>query len=50
MKKFFAADDGSKKAMNPSKTVGDNFMNVQLNVEVNKDSELYKRNQARFHG
>jgi hypothetical protein len=31
-------------------TIGDKFMNVQTNVQVNPDSEIYKRNQAKFYG
>ena len=43
VKKFFDNETGEK--------VGDKFLNVQTNVEVlNKDSELYKKNAAKFFG
>lgn len=35
--KFFAKDEGGDK-------VGDKFMNVQTNVQVNPNSETYQRN------
>ena len=39
--KFFAGN---------SEQVGNKFMNVQTNVEVNKESEIYKKNAAKFYG
>jgi hypothetical protein len=42
--KFFGDSQGK------AATLGDGFMKVQTSVEVNKNSELYKRNTAQFFG
>jgi hypothetical protein len=42
--KFFAEEDKMYKQ------IGENFMNLQTSVQVNKDSEVYQRNTSKFYG
>lgn len=47
--RFYDVTD-HKERLNPKNTINEKFQNVQDNVEINKGSEQYKRNNAAFHG
>lgn len=46
---FYDVTDHQER-LNPKNTIADRFQNVQDNVEINKNSESFKRNNAAFHG
>lgn len=53
--KFYGVDPNAKgtspvRGLNTTQALGETFMNVQTNVQVNSNSETYKRNTAAFYG
>ena len=53
--KFYGVDPNAKgtspvRGLNTTQALGETFMNVQTNVQVNPNSETYKRNTAAFYG
>ncbi|CDW78556.1 UNKNOWN [Stylonychia lemnae] len=49
----FYGDDPNRtqpKLVNTNNTIGDKFLNVQTNIEVNPSSEHYQKNAAVFYG
>lgn len=52
--KFYGVDPTAKaspqKGLNTTQALGETFMNVQTNVQVNPNSEMYQRNAAAFYG